>query len=91
MRERASVPPHGGSSISSFEPGDLTFGFVRIDRHVGSFCLFWGTGVGGLPVFTSASVAAWAAAGAANASSNPMTADTVEPRLNMDRLLCPAN
>src|SRR3954452_14671021 len=81
-----SPPTHGPSSISSFEPAARTVGLVGSTATVGSFCLFCGNGLGGLPVLTSASTAAWATAGAAPMAS-ATRATTNRPRFNISDLL----
>src|SRR4051794_4856915 len=74
-----SPPTQGPSSISSFDPEARTLGLVGSIATVGSFCLFCGNGLGGLPVFTSASTAACATAGAAPIAS------TTSPTTNRPR------
>src|SRR4030088_1733115 len=54
------VPLHGARSISSLEPETSTFGWLASTARAGSFCLFCGNGVGGLPTVTCESVVATA-------------------------------
>src|SRR5882757_1625913 len=77
-----SPPTHGPSSISSFDPAARTLGLVGSIATVGSFCLFCGKGVGGLPVLTSASTAACAATGTAPIDSTTRET-TNQPRFSI--------
>ncbi len=77
-----SEPSQGGSSISSFDPAATTLGSFGSIATVGSFCLFWGKGDGGLACVTRDSVAACPAAGAARASARPI-APTIHPRFSI--------
>src|SRR3954451_15150409 len=81
-----SAPTQGPSSISSFDPAARTLGLVGSTATVGSFCLFCGNGLGGLPVLTNASAAAWATAGAAPKASTTR-ATTNRPCFNISDLL----
>src|SRR5258708_10513583 len=49
------LPAQGARSISSFEPAAKMFGCLASTASAGSFCLFCGKGVGGLPTVTSVS------------------------------------
>src|SRR5215208_3455010 len=73
-----TVVPHGAMSISSFAPAASVLGRDASIATAGSFCLFRGNGVVGLPTVTRASVAA-AAATAKTSAMSPRTA-TVQPR-----------
>ena len=52
------VVPHGALSISSFEPAARIAGREASIATAGSFCLFRGNGLVGLPTVTRACVAA---------------------------------
>jgi hypothetical protein len=71
------VVPHGAMSISSFAPAARMLGLEASIATAGSFCLFCGNVVSGLPTVTRASVAA--AAGAARISTNSPKAAAVHP------------
>src|SRR5947209_120888 len=49
------LPEHGARSISSLAPAATISGFDALTATLGSFCLFRGKGVGGLPTLTSVS------------------------------------
>ncbi len=63
------VVPHGALSISSFEPAARTSGREASIATDGSFCLFRGNGVVGLPTVTRASFAAPADAASVSTST----------------------
>ena len=65
---------HASRSISSFDPATTTDGLCASMPTVGSFCLFWAKGEGGLP--TDTSVSPWADAGTAGSASVAVTAAT---------------
>src|SRR5712692_370511 len=49
------LPAQGARSISSFEPAAKMVGSLAATASAGSFCLFCGNGVEGLPTVTSVS------------------------------------
>src|ERR1700751_5503645 len=53
-----SEPAQGRLSISSLAPAATRLGFAGSTATLGSFCLFCGDGLGGLPLVTSVSASA---------------------------------